>query len=74
MEWSGWSCTYVVAVNLLLLPFAANDEDEEKTDQLMGVTMESRNGQFAVSVVYVIRLVLNTLYEVTGNFTGACTA
>ena len=40
----------------------------------MGVAMESRNGQFAVSVVYVLRLVFSTLDEVTDNFTGACTA
>lgn len=61
-------------MDLLLLPVAANDGNEDKADQLMGVTMESRNGQFAVSVVYLLRLVFNTLDEVTDNFTGAGTA
>ena len=47
----------VLTMNPLLLSFTGNS-DELKSDQLLGVTMESRNGQFAVS-----RLGLSVLFK-----------
>ena len=55
-----WSEPHVLAVNPLPIPVAGN-VDEQKSDQLLGVTMTSRNGQFAVSEVEYLEFCSNTL-------------
>lgn len=42
---SGTMCSH----NEPIAIFFTDNDDEQKSDQLLGVTMESRNGQFAVS-------------------------